>query len=144
MNLQRRSENSVRIDLIALFLVIVAAAPLLPAQQNPYVQLNRKPYFVVFFVKGEAWNAARPNTRPGPKRRLTDCFKGISRIFASMSNPGNMSFPVRWSTTVLSAGLSSLVLARRKRQLGLSTTILWFGASSSASKSIPRCFPTCP
>src|SRR6266851_7459885 len=92
----RHSKRLVRTSLIVLFSVMIGVAcnMALVAQQNPYVQLNRKPYFVIFFVKGEAW--AQPRTKEETERLLrlppkacrvrTICF--IRSIERRRSGPG--------------------------------------------------------
>src|SRR6266851_4968703 len=83
----------------------VACNMALMAQQNPYVQLNRRPYFVIFFVKGEAW--AQPRTKEETDRLLRGHLAYLRKHVESgqyaLSGPLNDDGPVR-GIIVLSAG----------------------------------------
>ena len=103
----RLSKRLVRTNLVVVFSVMIGVAcnMALMAQQNPYVQLNRTPYFVIFFVKGEAW--AQPRTKEETGRLLRGHLAYLRKHVESgqyaLSGPLNDDGPVR-GIIVLSAG----------------------------------------
>jgi len=129
----RHSKRLARTSLVVLFSVMIGVAcnMALMAQQNPYVQLNRRPYFVIFFVKGEAW--AQPRTKEETDRLLRGHLAYLRKHVESgqnaLSGPLNDDGPVR-GIIVLGAGTAEEAARIVKRRSNGSEPAVWRGSPS--------------